>query len=357
LSAHWPKRCFSAEIELRGRNHRAGTPLKPLLYRNTLSKAKFSPPLHESEPRGYGYEIDSHFVHFYGRDSGLWVISSGLTVTQGKIGVLTDWIATTFGATELATSAREVGHTTAGVWRPGIFRYEDIRDGLSSTDSDRHEALQSIRLLLDRLDELFLYIEPSAASLRTYSHKTRELLILACTEVENLWTRYMHDAKAAPINGRGYTTNDYVKLVNKLYLREFQITLKAFPSVQPSRPSDGWTADQPTRSITWYDGYNQTKHDRRTHFNKATLKNCVDAVAANLAMFSARFSPYPLYNEGGTVSALFKQLFEIELKDPSPETFYVPLVKFPDKPNLNFIVIDSAQQKLVQPWTVHPFSI
>ena len=50
--------------------------LKPLIYKNTLSNVNFSPPLDEAEPRGYGYEIDTHFVHFFGRASGLWVISS-----------------------------------------------------------------------------------------------------------------------------------------------------------------------------------------------------------------------------------------------------------------------------------------
>ena len=331
--------------------------MRPLIYKNTVSNVDVSPPLHESEPRGYGYEIDTHFVHFYGRASGLWVISSGLTTTQGKSGTLEDWIATTFGATEVATSLREVGQTVGGVWRPGIFRYDDIREGLGTTDSDRHQALQSVRLLLERLDELFLYIEPSPASLSTYSHKTRELLILACTEVENAWKRYMGEANAAPGNGRDYTTNDYVKLLGPLYLNEFQLALKAFPAVAASRPFYGWTSAQPTKSLVWYDGYNLTKHDRRTHFDKATLKNCVDAVGANLALFSTRFSPYPLYNEGGTVSALFQQLFEIELKEARPETFYVPLIKFPDNPNLNLIIIDSANQKLVQPWTVLPFSL
>lgn len=331
--------------------------MKPLLYKNTLSKVNVSPPLHESDPRGYSYEIDTHFVHFYGRDRGLWVISSGLTTTQGKSGSLADWITTTFGAKEIATSVCEVGHTIAGVWRPGIFLYDDIRSGLGTTDSDRHEAFQSIRLLLDRLDELFLYVEPSAASLSTYSHKTRELLILACTEVENAWTRYLREAKANPLNGKNFTTNDYVKLADALYLSDFQLTLKAFPSVAPSRPFFGWTAAQPTKSLAWYDGYNLTKHDRMMHFDKATLKNCVDAVSANLALFSVRFSPYPLYNEGGTVSALFQQLFDIALKDPTPESFYVPLIKFPVNPNLNLIVIDSANQKLVQPWTVLPFTI
>lgn len=331
--------------------------MKPLIYKNTLSLVNFSPPLHASEPIGYGYEIDTHFVHFYGRDDGLWVISPGLTTTQGKSGSLADWIKTTFGATDIATSLREAGQTIANVWRPGISRYEDIREGLATTDSDRHEALKSVRLLLDRLDELFLYIEPCSASLSTYGHKTRELLILACTEVENAWTRYLVEANTVPVNGKSFTTADYVKLAAPIYLSDFQLTLKAVPAIAPSRPFHGWTGAEPTKSLVWYDCYNQTKHDRKTHFDKATLKNCVDAVSANLALFSARFSPYPLYHEGGTVSALFRQLFEIELKDPKPESFYLPLIKFPSNPNLNLIVIDSANQKLVQPWTVLPFGV
>lgn len=331
--------------------------MKPLLYEIACSKVGFSPPLHESEPRGYGYEIDSHFIHFCGKDTGLWVISSGLTITEGKSGSLQNWIKATFGATKLCQSVREVGQTVAGVWRPGIFRYEDIREGLATTDSERHEALQSIRLLLDRLDELFLYIEPSAASLSTYSYKTRELLILACTEVENTWAHYMRKSNVDPINGKTFTTLDYVKLADPLFLNEFCLTLKAFTTIQSTQPFLNWSVAQPTQSLSWYHCYNQTKHDRQTHFDKATLKQCIDAVSANLALFSARFSPYPLYHEGGTVSALFRQLFEIALRNPKPESFYVPLIKFPNNPNLNLIVIDSANQKLVQPWNVLPFSV
>ena len=119
--------------------------MKPLIYKNTVTKVNFSRPLHESQPRGYGYEIDTHFVHFYGAASGLWTISSGLTTTQGKSGTLADWLATTFGATEIATSMREAGETVAGVWRPGIFRYDDIRNALNTTDSDRHQALPAAR--------------------------------------------------------------------------------------------------------------------------------------------------------------------------------------------------------------------
>ena len=85
--------------------------MKPLIYKNTLTKVNFSPPLHETQQRGYAYEIDKHFIHFYGSDTHLWVVSSGLTTAEGKSGTIDDWISATFGATNVVAGAREVGET------------------------------------------------------------------------------------------------------------------------------------------------------------------------------------------------------------------------------------------------------
>jgi hypothetical protein len=134
-----------------------------LVYHNTTTTLpRWIPTLHLSQPRGMAYETATHFVHFYGTDTGLWVISPGLTVTQLKQGTLANWVTTTFGAQNVSQAANAVGHSIARVWRPGITNYDDIRQGLDTTDAERHEHLQSIRLLIDRLDELLLYIEPSA---------------------------------------------------------------------------------------------------------------------------------------------------------------------------------------------------
>src|SRR5262249_17378075 len=160
--------------------------------------------------------------------------------------------------------------------------------------------------------ELFLYIEPQRSSLSSYSHKTRELLILACTEVESAWKRYLRLAQKTPLNGYDYTTNDYVRLRDHLFLPDYELILKPY-DLQPVRAFGGWDACQPTKSLDWYDAYNLTKHDRDRHFDKANLKNCISAVCAYLAMFSVRFSPYPLYHEGTPTSALFRQFFEIGL--------------------------------------------
>lgn len=333
--------------------------MKFFAYQNTATAPalRWATPIHIEQARGYGYQTATHFVHFYGRDNGIWVISPGLCVTQGINGTLEDWQNANFGAANRVASVLDVGQTVAGVWRPGILRDEDIRTGLQAMESDEHHALQAIRLLLERLDELFLYIEPTAVSLATYSHKARELLILASTEVENTWARYLADAGVVPAPGARLTTKDYVRLHPKLYLAEYQLSLKAYPGVLASRPFHGWDAANPTRSLPWYHSYNQTKHDRQAHFDKATLRHCIDAVAASLILFVTRFSPYPLFNGGGTASTLFNQLFQLSLVEPRVETFYVPMIQFPANPNLNLVAFDIDGGGLRQPWQAQPFTV
>ena len=60
----------------------------------TAPALRWATPLHLEHARGYGYATDKHFVHFYGRATGIWVISPGLCTTQGINGTLQDWQTT-----------------------------------------------------------------------------------------------------------------------------------------------------------------------------------------------------------------------------------------------------------------------
>lgn len=159
--------------------------MQALVYRVTKHTIPGWVPIHEKEPRGIAYETETHFVHFFGRDKGLWQISTGLTATEAKSGNLREWIDRTFGAVDVEEASCEVGHTVHGVWRPGLYLSDEILPGLSATTFDLRLAEQALLLLIQRLDELLHFIEPSPGTLETHSHKARELLILACMEVEN----------------------------------------------------------------------------------------------------------------------------------------------------------------------------
>ena len=68
--------------------------------------------LHKSHHRGYAYETDTHFVHFYGQTNEMWVISTELTVTEKKKGTLREWIEKTFGATNIESLKSNIGRNS-----------------------------------------------------------------------------------------------------------------------------------------------------------------------------------------------------------------------------------------------------
>ena len=76
--------------------------MNAIVYINTKTTIpRFSNDAHISQSRGYAYETDTHFVHIYGKIQGIWVISTGLTVTEKKTGTLEDWVINTFGAEDI----------------------------------------------------------------------------------------------------------------------------------------------------------------------------------------------------------------------------------------------------------------
>ncbi len=126
---------------------------------------------HQRNPRGYAYETESQFVHVYGAGEGLWVISPGLTISTGKTGTLDDWVRQAFGAQEIESSIFEVGQSIEAVWRPGIFFDVDMLAGLGHSPAELRSAEQRLLLIIQRLDEIFLYIEPTEELLSAFGHK------------------------------------------------------------------------------------------------------------------------------------------------------------------------------------------
>lgn len=327
-----------------------------LAYRNTKTTLPNWNPIHEKQARGIAYETDTHFVHIYGTDSGLWPVSIGLTATERKSGTLRDWVQRVFGAVDIEETIVDVGETIRGVWRPGLFYDGEILQGLTATPVELRLAEQALLLLVQRLDELLLFVEPSAQTLNTYSHKSRELLILSCTEVENCFKAYLDLADISPPRSGQFSTTDYVKLRSPLCLDEFEVRLPRYSAVPATRPFHGWHGTpSPTKTLPWYAAYNKTKHNRGAHFGEATLWNCIQAVAANIVMFSARLGPFRLYHGAGTLAALFNQHFSIELRDCRPASFYAPRVHLPPNQRNDLICFNAAE--LVQPRKVIPLQL
>jgi hypothetical protein len=162
----------------------------------------------------------------------------------------------------------------------------------------RHEAA-AIAVALGQLAALTLQVarvcrtvHPVPETLGVFGHDIRNLLILACTEVEAHWRGVL--ASNGVVKER-YNTNDYIELRGAMRLDEYAIAFPAFPWLEPMRPFNGWRATgRPTRDLVWYDDYNKVKHDRETQFARATLRSAFEAVSACAVMMVAQFG----VNEG-----------------------------------------------------------
>lgn len=325
-----------------------------IIYENTHTKIPFfETTTHCTHKFGYAYETLSHFVHFYGRNVGFNAISVGLTVVEQKNGSLTDWVQRVFGAQNIQPLNNEVGHVTKGVWRPSLYYVEDTEVALGIDEFEQRASEQTLRVLIEKIDNILLYVEPSASGLNSYSHKCRELLILACTEVENQWVSLIKNTNKANSNGR-YSTNDYIKLLDKCFLNDFKIQYINYHGLRDFKPFAGWSVTNPTTSLVWYDAYNKTKHNRSGAFNFSTLENVMDAVAACIVMYCIKYGPFSLMESNTTLSTIVNQHFFISFENSDPANYYIPEIELPQDTRDDLFIYNCYQQGHNKQWVLDP---
>jgi hypothetical protein len=157
--------------------------------------------------------------------------------------------------------------------------------------SVKNQSLVAANSLFDGLSDLFKYIEPDASNDAVYGHRIRELLILACTEVESSLRSILNaNTPSNKIKSR-LNTSDYIRLLPVLKLADYALTLKGYPGYGFLKPFKNWSNQQPTQSIAWYDSYNSVKHDREGDFKKAAFVYLVEAMAAVHVLLLAQWGP------------------------------------------------------------------
>lgn len=149
-------------------------------------------------------------------------------------------------------------------------------------------SLQQIETLFDSLSSVFRVAHPEPGNFQAYGGAIRDLIILACTEVEAQWKGILKANNHQAPDGR-YTTNHYIRLLPAMKLDIYRLQLVRYPGLPAFAPFEGWNSEQPTKSLAWYDAYNRIKHDREGAFNDATLANSIRAVAGCVVMLAAQF--------------------------------------------------------------------
>ena len=195
-------------------------------------------------------------------------------------------------------SGLEAGDYHRLIWRVGNpGPHETLSEDRQAFASSVTEALVIFR----KLDAILQVIEPHhRRNRRAYGHETRQLLILACTEVENALRGVLaangYTSQRPPRPGHGdserWNTTDYVHLLGPLQLAAYEVELVLRGNWPRRRPFETWNSGRATESLPWYDAYNRTKHAREEHFHLANLGHLIDAAAAVFVLVAARFGPH-----------------------------------------------------------------
>lgn len=175
----------------------------------------------------------------------------------------------------------------AGKYCKRINRNSPRLYNFSRREHSTIDEVRSFNNLTDSMNSIFNVIEPDTINEKAYGHKIRELLTIACTEVEYLLLQILKD------NGyqsNRFSTNDYVKALPVLKLNEYSVELKMHPSMGSFSPFEVWDASNPTQSLSWYSAYNSAKHDRGGNFHFATLGATINAIAAVHILLEAQYS-------------------------------------------------------------------
>ena len=218
-----------------------------------------------------------------------------------------------FGFQNFTKRNMSLGIKKRHIWKP--FLQQDFMKELDYSAADLCRAKRDLGILIQKLQDILLYVEPSTNGLKTYSHKIRELLILACTELECSFKNYNL--------GDNQRMKDYVQILSMVNLAKHKLSLVGYANPYKCSPFENWNSEQPTKSLPWYDAYNQVKHNKDNSFHLATLENCINAIAANIVLFAIRYSPTMLYSENDTCSNLVRSSLDFRLEDS--DDFYIPV--------------------------------
>lgn len=165
--------------------------------------------------------------------------------------------------------------------------YTHSEEYIKQYEEKMHESALSVKILIAKLNDIFKVITPSKNNFHCYGHEIRNLLLLASMEVESSWTAIL--LANGYSQGNRLTTNDYVKLLDPLYLSDIVVVSNTHGSLRNMQPFLGWDSSSPTQSLLCYQAYNETKHDRENNLSKAELFHAISAVTAAIGLLYVQF--------------------------------------------------------------------
>jgi hypothetical protein len=162
-----------------------------------------------------------------------------------------------------------------------------------------HHYTRGFLILQEDIKSLFEYIEPADINLKTFSYRIHELLMRTCIEVEanfkailreNVYTpTFRNGSKAGQLRTEEYwKISDYIKINKSHHLDNYFVEFPFWRGIKNRyQPFYDW---QLGSSPSWYQVYNETKHDKNDKFELANFENLITAFAGLFVLLSSQFN-------------------------------------------------------------------
>lgn len=146
--------------------------------------------------------------------------------------------------------------------------------------------LRQLEIVLDDLDEVFKVIAPQIENPeKVYGHGIRNIIILACTEVDSIMQSILVKNRVEPY-GKFFNMNDYYKLLKGLKLDEYTLSFYRYGEVGEITPFSKWKTEG---NLPWYVAYNNVKHNREEFFSDANITNAIYSIIAFAIIMMAKY--------------------------------------------------------------------
>jgi hypothetical protein len=157
--------------------------------------------------------------------------------------------------------------------------------------NDPQHFIRAFLIIQDDVLKLFEYVEPCDENSHTISLRIQELLTRVCVEIEANFTAILKEniySKTGNLNMKDDFSLIEISHNLSSYKVKFPVWRGEKHTYSPfenwsSKPNNNW------HTLSWYQAYNKSKHDRHSHFSKATFDTLLNAISGLVVLLSAQF--------------------------------------------------------------------
>ena len=206
-----------------------------------------------------------------------------------------------------------------GEYHPRMWQPSGSPSAYEAYHHEWSSAVLGGRNLFEGMKEVFRHVEPAPKNWKAFGHEIRQLLVLACIEVEAQCKAVLRANGYKKVGGGHWNMHDYFKLARPMRLAGWSVQPFRYPALGWFKPFRAWSGSA-FKPLPWYSAYNAVKHDREIEFERATLGNMFEAMCAVYLIVYAQFGQFGIkgYN--------YRELDEFSLRAPefALNEHYVP---------------------------------